>query len=110
MMSNPAWPKHWHSVIVQFMYYKESLDPLHELEDRLRRVIEDKGVGFHDGHEINMDMSDGYLFMYGPNAEVLFKTVKPILEETDFTRNAVAYIRFGPPDADASEIEVNIAQ
>ncbi len=60
-------------------------------------------------HEINMDMSDGTLYMYGPDAESLFKIVKPILEQTDFTRGAWAILRFGAVnDENASVLEIQI--
>src|SRR5688572_27742953 len=68
-----------HAVIVHFIYYKDSLDPLHELDRKLRKVIREQGVGLYDGHEIAIDDSDGFLYMYGPNAENLFRVVKPIL-------------------------------
>ncbi|MGM0579984.1 MAG: hypothetical protein ACQETL_04855 [Bacteroidota bacterium] len=99
-----------HSVLVHFMYYKEELDELHELDDKLDKVINENGVGQYDWHEINMDMSDGTLFMHGPNAEELFKTIKPILEETDFTQGAWAVLRFGGLETDASEIEFQIGE
>ncbi|HJS56212.1 MAG TPA: hypothetical protein VJ765_16790 [Chitinophagaceae bacterium] len=97
-----------HAVIVRFNYGMESLDDLHELEERLRSKIEGKKIGEYDGHEISIDGSDGILYMYGPNAEVLFKTVKPILEETEFMSGAKATLRFGPPEDGAREIEVEI--
>jgi hypothetical protein len=65
-------------------------------------------VGFYDGHEINLDLSDGSLYMYGFSAEELFKAVKPTLEETDFTRAALAVLRFGAPDDGNNEIEFQI--
>lgn len=55
-----------------------------------------------------MDYSDGFLYMYGPNAETLFKTVKPILGSENFMKGAVATLRFGPPGEDTSRIEVVI--
>lgn len=55
-------------------------------------------------------MSDGTLFMYGPNAEELFKVVKPILEQTDFTQGAWAVMRFGGLYDDASELEIQIEE
>jgi hypothetical protein len=53
-------------------------------------------------------MSDGFLYMYGPNAENLFKAVKCILEETDFTKGSLATLRFGGPGSGAREIEIEI--
>lgn len=82
---------------MHFTYHKDTLDPLHGLEKELEKVIEEKAVGEYDGHEIALDMSDGFLYMYGPNAEKLFKEVKPILEITDFTKGTLATLRFGGP-------------
>ena len=97
-----------HAVIVRFSYYKDDLDPLHALESRLKAVVKEAGVGEYDGHEIAVDMSDGVLYMYGPNAEALFKAVKPALEETDFARGAWATLRFGAAGSDAKKIEIQI--
>jgi len=97
-----------HSVIVYFTYFKDELDPLHELGEKLEKVITEKGVGRYDGHEIAMDDTDGSLYMYGPNAEELFKAIKPILESTDFTRGATAKLRFGRLESQANEIDIEI--
>jgi hypothetical protein len=84
------------SVIIEFSYGIEELDPLHELEDELIGIVEKEGVGLHDGHEVAMDSSHGFLFLYGPNAEILFKTIKPTLETRTWMQGAVAHLRFGP--------------
>jgi hypothetical protein len=97
-----------HAVIISFNYGIEELDELFELEDKLRNAIELKRVGEYDGHEIAIDSSDGTLFMYGPNAETLFKCIKPILDETEFMRGAIAQLRFGPPSDDVKEIEIEL--
>jgi hypothetical protein len=96
-----------HAVIVHFIYYKDELDPLYELERKLEQVINEQGVGLYDGHEIAVDDSDGFLYMYGPSAENLFRAIKPTLEETDFTRGAVANLRFGA-GPEAMEIDIEI--
>lgn len=97
-----------HSVIIHFNYGIEGLDSLFNLEDKLEKAIEENNAGEYDGHEIATDYSDGFLYMYGPNAETLFKAVKPILEATEFMRGAKATLRFGPLDKEVSEIEVEI--
>ncbi|GHA62263.1 hypothetical protein [Pontibacter akesuensis] len=97
-----------HAVIVRFDYGIEKLEPLHALEDKLEEVIGEEGVGEYDGHEIAVDYSDGFLYMYGPNAEILFKTVKPVLTEADFMKGAKATLRFGPPEDGVKEVEVEI--
>jgi hypothetical protein len=97
-----------HAIIIHFQYGKENLTPLHELESRLESVLAGKDIGEYDGHEIATDYSDGFLYLYGPNADVLFKVVKPALESTDFITGALARLRFGPPGDGVREIEVRI--
>jgi hypothetical protein len=97
-----------HAVIIKFNYNIPGLQPLHELEKRLEKTIKDYGVGEYDGHEIAVDYSDGFLYMYGSNAEILFKTIKPVLDETDFMQSAIANLRFGPPADGVREIEINL--
>jgi hypothetical protein len=50
----------------------------------------------------------GFLFMYGPNAEALFKAILPTLEATDFMRGAKALLRFGLSAEGMKEIVVDI--
>ena len=97
-----------HAVIVRFKYGIQGLDALYKLEDKLEKIISDNKAGEYDGHEIAMDYSDGFLYMYGTNAEELFKIVKPILDQTDFMKGAIAKLRFGPPAVGAKEIDVEI--
>lgn len=97
-----------HSVIIEFYYGLQGLTPLHDLERVLEKEIREAQVGEYDWHEINMDYSDGLLFMYGPNAENLFKCVRPILERTDFMKGAIATLRFGPPEDGVPEIDIEI--
>ena len=99
-----------HAVIVHFLYEMDSLEPLYQLEDALEKHINKEGVGEFDGHEIAVDLSDGFLYMYGTNAETLFKAVKPILEKSNFMRGAVAKLRFGPPEEGIREIEVKLPE
>ncbi|MEM6525639.1 MAG: hypothetical protein AAGF85_01485 [Bacteroidota bacterium] len=97
-----------HAVIVYFDYGIEGLEPIFELGNKLKKIISDSNVREYDGHEIAMDYSDGSLYMYGPNAEVLFKTIKSTLEATEFLKGAKAKLRFGPPEDGVKEIEVEI--
>lgn len=97
-----------HAVIVHFQYGSVNLSPLHELEDRVEAAIEAHGVGEYDGHEIAIDGSDGLLYMYGPDADVLFETVRPVLETSAFMRGANVLKRYGPPGPASKETAVQI--
>jgi hypothetical protein len=95
-----------HAVIVHFMYGLEELDPLYRLEDELAENILLNNAGEYDGHEIAMDNSDGYLYMYGPDAESLFKAIRPALEACRFMKGAKALMRFGLNDESDIEVEI----
>jgi hypothetical protein len=97
-----------HAVIVHFPYGSTDLSRLFALEDKLVEAIETAGAGEFDGNEMAADGSDGYLYMYGPDADKLFGTVKPLLESTDFTRGATAKLRYGPPEDGIREVDVVI--
>ena len=86
------------AVIVHFDYAADSLDPLLDLEGELEAAIAAAGVGEFDGNEIAVDLSDGSLYMYGPDADALFAVVLPILARAGCFRNARATLRYGPPE------------
>ena len=98
-----------HAVIVYFQYGKTDIQPILDLGDALNKVIVKAGVGEYDGNEIAADGSDGSLYMYGPDADTLFNTVRPVLESVDFMRNATVRIRYGPPGNGVAEKAVKIA-
>ncbi len=99
-------PPDEHSVIVHFDYGSTDLAPMFALEDRLRSAIDQAGVGEHDGHEIAIDGSDGFFYMYGPDADALFAVARPVLESAPFMKGARAKLRYGPPQGDAREVEI----
>ncbi|MBL7903236.1 MAG: hypothetical protein JNK73_14655 [Bacteroidia bacterium] len=101
-------PESEHCVIIRFDYGLDSLQPLHDLEIELDSTLKQNGHGDCDGHEIAEDLSDGILYLYGENAETIFKTVKPILEDCSFLRNSRALLRFGPPEDGVKEIELSL--
>jgi hypothetical protein len=92
-----------HAVIVTFEYGAQTLEPLFALEEQLEEAIADANVGEFDGNEIAADLSDGMLYMYGPDANALFKVVQPILAAATCFRTATATLRFGPPTDGVSE-------
>ena len=97
-----------HAVIIDFLYGLKDLEPLHKLENQLRTLINENSLGEYDGHDIATDYSDGILYMYGPNAELIFKSVQPVLEKAEFMKGANVKMRFGPPEDGVKEIEVKL--
>ncbi len=96
------------AVIVKFKYGSTDLSPLFELEDQLIAAIDAAGVGEFDGNEVATDGSDGDLYMYGSDADRLFEAVRPILESATCIHQAVATIRYGPPEDGVRERKVTI--
>lgn len=97
-----------HIVFVRFNYGKKNLEALFKLEDVLKEALSKNKVGKYDGHDIEMDLSEGALYMYGPDAELLFKAIQPVLKESDFMKGANATLLFGPPEDGVKEIKVEI--
>ena len=96
------------AVIIRFSYGSTDLSRLFALEDKLIEALEKAGTGDYDGNEVAADGSDGFLYMYGPDADALFKTVKPILATVDFMKGATATLRYGPPEDGTREVDVAV--
>jgi len=97
------------AVLVHFDYGQDELEPIHALEDRLRGVLDEAAAGWVDGHEVAMDGADGTLFLYGPDADVLFVTVRPTLAAAECLLDARVVLRYGrPDDPDAKQITTDL--
>ena len=92
-----------HAVIINFKYGTTDLSALFDAEDKLTEVIEKAQAGELDGHEVAVDGSDGVFYMYGPDADVLFKAIEPTLKEISFMQGAEITKRYGEPDDDTKE-------
>ncbi|MBX9660293.1 MAG: hypothetical protein K2X00_17175 [Nitrospiraceae bacterium] len=101
----PAQPPSEHAVIVHFDYGSTDLKPLIDLEHRLQTAIAEAAAGEFDGNEVATDGSDGFLYMYGPDADVLFTAVRPVLEACAFMRGARVRVRYGPPADGVREVQ-----
>jgi hypothetical protein len=97
-----------HAVIVHFQYGSTDLARLFVLEEQLERAILTADAGEFDGNEVAADGSDGYLYMYGPDADRLFAAVRSALESAEFMRGARVKLRYGPPEEGVKEIEVEL--
>ena len=95
------------SVIISFSYGIDSLDPLHQLGDRLSYLLDQGNEGYYDGHELAMDNSDGTIFLYGKNAERLYKLIEPLLDKVDWMDGAHISLTFGS-NQNAKQIEFTL--
>lgn len=99
-----------HAVIVHFQYGSTDLARLFALEEQLEQAIVTANAGEFDGNEVAADGSDGYLYMYGPDADKLFAAVRPVLESAEFMQGARVTLRYGPPSDGVKEVEVELGR
>jgi len=95
-----------HAVVVHFKYGLPDVSALRDVESKVEQAIVAAHVGEYDGDEIAVDLSDGYLYMYGPNGDGLFAAVRPVLESASFMKGAVVTVRYGPPGARQATITI----
>lgn len=103
---NPKPPEQ--AVIVHFQYGSTDLSEVFAIEEELEAKISSAQAGEYDGNEMAADGTDGYLYMYGPDADKLFQTVKSVLESRPFLQGATVTRRYGPPEGDVPEVTLSI--
>ncbi|MDR3501608.1 MAG: hypothetical protein P4L79_03405 [Legionella sp.] len=98
------------AVIVHFLYKSDNLMPLFTLEEQLIAAVKTADVGEYDGHEIATNYRDGYLYLYGPDADRLFETIVPILKAQNFMLGARITKRYGPPADRSRETVIQLTE
>jgi len=98
------------AVIVHFQYGSTDLSRLFALQHRLEDAIAAAKAGELDGNEIAVDGSDGFYFMYGPDADRLFTVILPILNSSEFMKGAEIKRRYGPPDGKSRESVFTVSE
>ncbi|MEQ4487938.1 MAG: Imm26 family immunity protein [Dehalococcoides mccartyi] len=97
-----------HAVVVNFDFGSTNLSPIFKLEKELEKVLSKAKVGEYDGNEVATDGSDGFLYMYGPNADKLFSAVEPVLKKVKFMKGARVTLRYGSAKDNAPEKQVTL--
>ena len=96
-----------HAVVVKFDYVGSTdLSSSHYLEKKLEAAINDANVGEFDGNEVATDGSAGTLYMYGPDADRLFETIRPVLGACPFMRGARITLRYAPLTPDVRKRQI----
>jgi hypothetical protein len=97
------------AVIVHFNYGSTDLKPLRRLEDQLTTALDASGIGDFDGDEIAVSGKDGFLYMYGANADAVLALVGPILHTAPFMSGAKVTRVYGKLGTDVRRVETIIA-
>ena len=87
-------------VLINFA--NEDLEGSTPLQLALHELLTNSEVGMFDGNEVGADTL--VLFLYGPDAELLFRHIEPVLRADEFCRGAKAVIRWGGPNAPQREV------
>jgi hypothetical protein len=93
-----------HAVIVHISSSTSSDIGLDMIEDPLIDAIEAAGVGEFDGNEVGPD--EALLFMYGPDADALWRVVEPVLRDANLGSGSYAVLRYGPPGARETRMDL----
>src|SRR6266508_2824430 len=75
----------------------DDTERIHTLEDRLSTAIKKASAGEFDGDEFGKGVCT--LYMYGPDAELLYRTTIQILREYQPAKGSYLIKRFGKPRA-----------
>lgn len=85
----------------------EKRESINERQDDLADAIDDAEAGEFDGDEFGE--GECVLYMYGPDADVLFDTIKPILKKSPHSKGGFAIKRYGEAsDPKAKEVKVKL--
>ena len=102
-----------HAVILYLPLLDSKLEvagvPLRSLEERLADAIEMHDAGEFDGDVLGPD--DATIYMYGPDADLLFAAIEPVLKRLRLPRGSHAVKRYGGAgDAEAKEIRFDLGE
>jgi hypothetical protein len=82
----------------------EDLEGSIPLQDNLYELLDKSSVGMFDGNEVGGGKL--VLFLYGPDAELLFRHIEPTLRADEFCKGSKVVIRWGGPDAPQREVNL----
>lgn len=94
-------------VAVYFDYESTDLGELLALEQELRGALMAASAGEYDGHEAAADGHEGCLYMYGADADAIWRAVEGVLWKCPFLMGAMVVRRYGP---DQPEVTVLIGR
>jgi hypothetical protein len=83
-------------VEVHFAYGSTNFQHVYALGDELQNAIVEAKVGEYDGHALPADGSEGRYFIYGPDAEAIYKVIAPVLQASPLMRGATVTLHYGP--------------
>lgn len=82
-----------------FNYSTDDFKQIDDLQDNLERVIKFRKLGKYDGYELETSRQTGAYFLSASDSEVLFKHIKPVLNDYTFLKGGHAKLQMSQPDS-----------
>jgi hypothetical protein len=89
---------------VLIYFANEDLEGSIPLQEKLDELLNNSRVGMFDGNEVGG--GELVLFLYGPDAELLFQYIEPTLRAEEFCKGSKVVIRWGGPHAPQREVNL----
>jgi hypothetical protein len=82
-------------VVIKFTYKIEDFDYLDELQEKIEQVVTYHKVGEYDTYELDEENNIAIFFLSAHNPEILFKNLKPILQDSPILKGAKIIVEMG---------------
>jgi len=83
------------TVVITFGPGVESVEAFEKMCDEVEVLLEKEAMGMLERSEIADDLSGGEIELRGPDAELMLKVVRPVLQQDDILKGAKASLRTG---------------
>jgi uncharacterized protein (UPF0332 family) len=84
-----------HPIVIKFNYNVEDFDYLDKLQDDIDRAVSYRKIGVYDTYELDEQNNRAIFYLSSADPEMLFKTIKPILEESPILKGALVDMEMG---------------
>jgi len=92
------------SLTVKFKFRNEDLERIDQLEENLENAISYRNVGKYEGYELNNTQDTGVFIMSAADGNQLYKTIRPILQESDFLQEIRIEVTSGSVEEGTLEV------
>jgi hypothetical protein len=75
------------SLTVKFKFDQDDFEKIDELDDSLENAVSYRNLGDYEGYELDEDNHTGMFIMTALDSNLLYKTIRPILQNASFLRD-----------------------
>jgi len=93
-----------HAVIVHFTPTFEDFRQFDSFEIELEKVMHEDDI--YNSYEFTTDMSNGTLYLYGPNADRLYNDIRDVILNSTLFTDFHFVLRYGPEDSNSRVLHI----